>query len=222
MKHRQVTTGFQPCYILVTMPQGAALLDRRRHVAGRLQQRGKNQPCVLAIQSLLRRADSGSLSAAAGDQADGKRHAQPSSRPFGKDMNLRYEYARQLSDEEFVDLLERSTLAERRPVDDPQCIKAMLQHANLLCTAWDGEKLVGVARSVTDFEYCCYLSDLAVDEAYQKRGVGKELIRLTQSRLGRKARIILLAAPKAEAYYPRIGFEAHRSAWILSSQEPLN
>jgi len=97
----------------------------------------------------------------------------------------------------------------------------MLQHANLLCTAWDGEKLVGVARSVTDFEYCCYLSDLAVDEAYQKSGIGKQLIGLTQSRLGSKAKIILLSAPKAEAYYPKIGFDAHRSAWIVSAQKPL-
>jgi len=106
-------------------------------------------------------------------------------------------------------------------VDDPKCIKAMLAHADLVCTAWDGEKLVGVARSVTDFEYCCYLSDLAVDAAYQKQGIGRELIRLTQSRLGSKAKIILLAAPKAEGYYARIGFDAHRSAWIISATESL-
>lgn len=97
----------------------------------------------------------------------------------------------------------------------------MLEHGNLLCTAWDGEQLVGVARSVTDFEFCCYLSDLAVDEQYQKQGIGKELIRLTRSRLGSKARIILLSAPKAEGYYPRIGFEAHRSAWILGADQAL-
>lgn len=136
-------------------------------------------------------------------------------------MNLRYETARQISADEFIDLLRRSTLAERRPVDDRKCIEAMLRHANLLCSAWDGEKLVGVARSVTDFEYCCYLSDLAVDENYQRKGIGKELIRQTKSTLGDKAKIILLSAPKAEAYYPKIGFEAHRSAWILAADEPI-
>ena len=130
-------------------------------------------------------------------------------------MSIRYEYDRTISEAEFIDVLKRSTLGERRPIDDPVCIKAMLDHADLLCTAWDGEKLVGIARSVTDFEYCCYLSDLAVDEAYQKQGIGRELIRLTQLRLGKRASIILLAAPKAEAYYPRIGLTAHRSAWIL-------
>jgi predicted N-acetyltransferase YhbS len=101
-------------------------------------------------------------------------------------------------------------------------MEAMLRHANLLCTAWDGDRLVGVARSVTDFEYCCYLSDLAVDESYQKRGIGKQLIRLTQSKLGEQAKIILLAAPKAERYYPKIGFESHRSAWVLAAGEAIS
>lgn len=138
-----------------------------------------------------------------------------------QEMSIQYEYARVIGEDEFVDLLKRSTLAERRPVDDPKCVKAMIEHASLLCTAWDGEKLIGVARSVTDFEYCCYLSDLAVDEAYQKKGIGRELIRLTQSKLGRRAKIILLAAPKAEGYYPRIGFDAHPSAWILPAAKSL-
>jgi predicted N-acetyltransferase YhbS len=136
-------------------------------------------------------------------------------------VNLQYETSRQISADEFIDLLKRSTLAERRPVDDRECIQAMLQHANLLCTAWDGEKLVGIARSITDFEYCCYLSDLAVDEKYQKRGIGKQLIRLTRSKLGHQAKVILLSAPKAEAYYPKVGFEAHQSAWVLPANKQL-
>lgn len=136
-------------------------------------------------------------------------------------MNIRYDHTRKITVAEFVDLLQRSTLAERRPVDDLNCIKAMLDHADLLCTAWDADKLVGVARSVTDFEYCCYLSDLAVDQAYQHQGIGRELIRLTRSRLGRKALLILLAAPKAVTYYPRLGFEAHPSAWILPATKNL-
>ena len=139
----------------------------------------------------------------------------------GQSMNIHYEIGRSISESVFVDLLQRSTLAQRRPVDDSKCIEAMLRHANLLITAWDGERLVGVARSVTDFEYCCYLSDLAVDESYQKQGIGRELIRLTQSKLGSRAKMILLAAPKAEGYYPKIGFEAHRSAWILSAATTL-
>lgn len=136
-------------------------------------------------------------------------------------MKIHYETRRTVSTDEFVDVLRRSTLAERRPVDDPACIQAMLAHADLLCTAWDGARLVGVARSVTDFAYCCYLSDLAVDVAYQKRGVGRQLIRLTQARLGPRAKLILLAAPQAETYYPAVGFDPHRSAWILPATRPL-
>jgi GNAT superfamily N-acetyltransferase len=136
-------------------------------------------------------------------------------------MEIEYHADRKISEKEFVDLLKRSTLAERRPIADHECIEAMLRHADLLCTAWDGERLVGLARSVTDFEYCCYLSDLAVDEAYQRRGIGKKLIDLTKSRLGPRANVILLAAPKAEAYYPKIGFDQHRSAWILPPGKQL-
>ena len=91
----------------------------------------------------------------------------------------------------------------------------MLRHSNLVATCWQGTVLVGIARSVTDFHYCCYLSDLAVDIAYQRQGVGTALIRLTQEALGPRAQIILLSAPAAVDYYPRIGFEHHPEAWIL-------
>jgi ribosomal protein S18 acetylase RimI-like enzyme len=136
-------------------------------------------------------------------------------------MPITYEDTRKISEEEFVDVLRRSTLGERRPIDDPVSIRAMLEHADLLCTAWDGPRLVGVARSVTDFHYCCYLSDLAVDQAYQRSGIGRSLIRLTRSRLGPKAKLILLSAPGAAEYYPRIGFERHPSAWVLPAQARL-
>jgi hypothetical protein len=136
-------------------------------------------------------------------------------------VNIIYQHLRQITGPEFVDLLKRSTLAERRPVDDPNCIKAMLEHTNLLCTAWDDTKLVGVARSLTDFEYCCYLSDLAVDQEYQRSGIGKGLIRLTQSKLGDQAKIILLSAPAAETYYQHIGLEPHKSAWVLPAKREL-
>jgi ribosomal protein S18 acetylase RimI-like enzyme len=136
-------------------------------------------------------------------------------------MNIRYENDRPIGVDEFAGLLRRTSLGVRRPVDDRRCLGAMLGHANLLCTAWEGERLVGVARSVTDFEFCCYVSDLAVDEAYQRRGIGRELLRQTQARLGARAKIILLAAPEAVDYYARIGFEPHRSAWVLPRDAAL-
>jgi ribosomal protein S18 acetylase RimI-like enzyme len=130
-------------------------------------------------------------------------------------MTIQYSCDRQITSAQFIDVLKRSTLADRRPVDDLQRISDMLANANLICTAWDRDLLVGVSRSVTDFSFCCYLSDLAVDAAYQKQGIGTELIRLTQSRLHPKCKIVLLAAPKAEGYYPKIAFTKHHSAWIL-------
>ncbi len=111
-------------------------------------------------------------------------------------------------------MLERSTLGERRPIEDDTCLAGMVENGDLLVTAWHDDLLVGVARSVTDFHYCCYLSDLAVDEAYQSRGIGIELQRQTQAALGPRCMIILLAAPAAESYYPKIGFSRHDSCWI--------
>jgi GNAT superfamily N-acetyltransferase len=128
---------------------------------------------------------------------------------------MEYFHDCKITPEQFIDVLKRSTLAERRPVDEHDRICQMLTNADLIATAWDGDLLVGVARSITDFSFCCYLSDLAVDEAYQKRGIGKRLIELTRSRLHPKCKLILLSAPKAQSYYPHIGFSKHSSAWIL-------
>jgi ribosomal protein S18 acetylase RimI-like enzyme len=136
-------------------------------------------------------------------------------------MAISYYSDRSITRQLFIDVLRRSTLAERRPVKDAGCIDAMLEHANLIYTAWDSERLIGIARSLTDFVYCCYLSDLAVDLAYQRQGIGRELIRLTQQRLGPRCKLILLAAPKAVDYYRRIGFSRHPSAWLIGSGEPL-
>jgi predicted N-acetyltransferase YhbS len=103
----------------------------------------------------------------------------------------------------------------RRPTNDLARMARMLEHGNLLVTAWDGEQLVGVARALTDFSYCCYLSDLAVDREYQKRGIGHELIRRVSEAIGEQSMLLLLAAPEAMDYYPRIGFEAVANGWII-------
>jgi len=129
--------------------------------------------------------------------------------------DIRYSVGEPVTPDQYIDVLRRSGFAERRPVDDFECIRDMVANANLFVTAWRGTQLIGVARSVTDFAYCCYLSDLAVDERFQKRGIGRQLIRETQQRLGPKCKIILLAAPKAVDYYPKVGFTRHDSAWVL-------
>ncbi|HEX5514292.1 MAG TPA: GNAT family N-acetyltransferase [Gammaproteobacteria bacterium] len=120
-----------------------------------------------------------------------------------------------ISAEQFIDLLQRSTLAARRPVEDRECIEGMLRHANLTVTAWDGDKLVGIARSITDFYYACYLSDLAVDESYQRAGIGRTLVARTQQALGPRCKIRLVSAPAATAYYPKLGFVQNPQCWEL-------
>ncbi|MCM8525533.1 MAG: GNAT family N-acetyltransferase [Lentisphaeraceae bacterium] len=127
---------------------------------------------------------------------------------------IEYHTNKEISLEQFIDLLNKSTLGERRPIDDDECLQLMLDNADILVTAWDKESLVGLARSVTDFPYCCYLSDLAVDESCQKQGIGKELIAQTQKLLGPKCKLILLSAPAAVDYYPKIGFEKHPQCWV--------
>jgi len=117
--------------------------------------------------------------------------------------------------EQAIDLYNRSTLGERRPVHNLQTFEAMLKNANLTITAWDGDKLVGISRSLTDFAYVAYLADLAVDQQYQRSGIGKQLIEETKVRLGAECMIVLLAAPKANEYYEHIGFEHNPRAWTL-------
>ena len=129
---------------------------------------------------------------------------------------LRYADERGLAAAEFIDLLRRSTLAERRPVDDRDRIGRMLANADIILCARDASgRLVGVSRAITDFAYCCYLSDLAVDASWQRRGIGKELIRRTHALAGDETMLILLAAPKAQGYYPHIGMETCDRAFTL-------
>jgi predicted N-acetyltransferase YhbS len=133
-------------------------------------------------------------------------------------VTLTYQLEPNLDVAEFVDVLVRSTLAERRPVHRPDVVRGMLEHADVILTARIDDKLVGVSRAVTDYSYCTYLSDLAVDQAYQGSGIGRELIRRTHEAAGVHTTLILLAAPKAQTYYPHIGMEQHPSAWIIRGQ----
>ena len=133
---------------------------------------------------------------------------------------ISYQAEYHLSPEEFIEVLQRSTLGERRPVTDPECIADMLAHGNLLLTARDNGNIVGVARSLTDFSFCTYLSDLAVDRDYQHKGIGKELIRRTQL-AAPKAKLILLAAPAAVNYYPRIGMKRHEHCFYIDHADEL-
>ena len=136
-------------------------------------------------------------------------------------MEIDYKDNEPITAEQFITLLKKTSLGVRRPIDDVEKIQAMLDNSNLTVTAWCNGELIGIARSVTDFNFCCYLSDLAVDESIQSMGVGKYLILVTKEELTPDCKLILLAAPQAEGYYPKIGFDAHNSAWVLSDASQL-
>lgn len=130
-------------------------------------------------------------------------------------MDIEYCDNAQITVEVAIDLYKRSTLGERRPVDRPEIFEGMLENASLTISAWHGDRIVGISRTLTDFSYVAYLADLAVDADYQRQGIGKQLIEETKRRLGRECMIVLLAAPKANDYYPKLGFEHNPRAWML-------
>jgi predicted N-acetyltransferase YhbS len=130
-------------------------------------------------------------------------------------MSVTYQLEPDLLAREFVEVLKRSTLAERRPVDDIDTIQEMLKNADVIVTARFDRVLVGIARAITDYAYCTYLSDLAVDEKHQRCGIGRQLIQRAHEAAGLHTTLILLAAPKAHSYYPHIGMTKHESCWII-------
>jgi len=134
---------------------------------------------------------------------------------------ITYRVGNDLDLDHVIELYRASTLGERRPVDDRERMRAMLQNANLVITAWDGELLVGISRSLTDWVYATYLSDLAVRLSHQKKGIGTELIRRTQDACGPETSLILLSAPKAVEYYPKIGMAHHPAAFWLPKGQRL-
>ena len=130
-------------------------------------------------------------------------------------MGIDFKVNEPVSTDQFIGLLESSTLGERRPIQDRACMEGMVSNSNLIVSAWDGSALVGIARSLTDFHYACYLSDLAVHKNYQKSGIGKQLQSLTQEQLGARCKLILISAPAANSYYGRIGYTHNDRCWVL-------
>ena len=129
-------------------------------------------------------------------------------------MSINYQINPEISVHDLIDILHKSTLGLRRPLADLEAMESMLAHANYYIGAYENGNLVGLARAMTDFVYTTYLADLAVDEKYQHQGIGKELIKILKINIP-KAKLILLAAPAAEAYYPKIGMQNHPHCYYI-------
>lgn len=134
--------------------------------------------------------------------------------------NITYQKESHLSSAEFREILISSSLGERRPVENSARLEDMLRHANLIITARMDGKLIGIARSLTDTTFCTYLSDLAVHQEFQKQGIGKTLIQKTKAAYP-QAKLILLSAPKATGYYPKIGMSKHDNCFYLEDLDQL-
>ncbi len=128
-------------------------------------------------------------------------------------MKIQYKINAKVKADSVIELFKNSGL--NRPIDDLNRIQLMLDNSNLIITAWDGIELIGIARSVTDYNYCCYLSDLAVKKEYQNLGIGKTLIEHTQNTIGDQTMLLLLSAEPAMEYYPKIGFEKVENGFII-------
>ena len=136
-------------------------------------------------------------------------------------MSINYQVNPEISVHDLIDILHKSTLGLRRPLADLEAMESMLAHANYYIGAYENGNLVGLARAMTDFVYTTYLADLAVDEKYQHRGIGKQLIKMLKKNIP-KAKLILLAAPAAEAYYPKIGMQNHPHCYFIDDVEEIN
>jgi predicted N-acetyltransferase YhbS len=134
-------------------------------------------------------------------------------------FEIKYKVGNDLNLDAVIELYRDSTLRDRRPIEERTRLEAMIQNANLVVTAWDGDQIVGISRALSDFSFVTYLSDLAVRKSHQKKGVGKELIRRTQIAGGPQTLLVLLSAPAAEAFYPHVGFTHHPQAWILNPEK---
>ena len=121
------------------------------------------------------------------------------------------------SAEEVIKLYDNSGLP--RPTDNPERIKKMFAHSDLVVTAWDGELLVGLSRSLTDWVWSCYLADLSVREDYKRKGIGIQLIRLTKEKVGPETMVLLLSVASAMEYYPKAGFQKVENGFILNREK---
>lgn len=132
-------------------------------------------------------------------------------------MSITYSFDIRPSADQIIELYDNAGLP--RPTHDKERIQKMFDHSNLIVTAWDKELLVGVARSITDWVWACYLSDLAVRKEYKKTGIGKQLINLTKEKVGNQSMVLLLSVPTAMEYYPKVGFKKQESSFIIDRAE---
>jgi len=134
-----------------------------------------------------------------------------------EDMPVIYKDTKDVSAEEVARLFFKSGI--NRPHEDLERIRRIIDNSDIIITAWVDERMVGVARALTDYSYCCYLSDLAVDADFQRSGIGRKMVEIVREKIGDECSLILIAAPNAADYYPKIGFERTDKAFLIKRKK---
>ncbi|MDF0708261.1 GNAT family N-acetyltransferase [Flagellimonas okinawensis] len=132
-------------------------------------------------------------------------------------MDIEYSFNKRPTTDQIIELYDNAGLP--RPTNDKERMEQMFENSNLIITAWDNELLVGVSRSITDWVWACYLSDLAVRGDYKKMGIGRKLISLTKEKVGNQSMVLLLSVPTAIEYYPKVGFKKQESSFIIEREQ---
>ncbi len=132
-------------------------------------------------------------------------------------MNITYRNNKDVKLEDVIRVFRNSGIT--RPTDQPKRIQDMIRYSDILLTAWLGDRMIGIARALTDWSFCCYLSDLVVDKDVQKSGIGRELIARVREEIGEGVSLILLAAPSAMEYYPKVGFEKIENGFVIKRKK---
>ena len=132
-------------------------------------------------------------------------------------MNITYRNNKDVKLEDVIRVFRNSGIT--RPADQPKRIQDMIRYSDILLTAWLGDRMIGIARALTDWSFCCYLSDLAVDKDVQKSGIGRELIARVREEIGEGVSLILFAAPSAMEYYPKVGFEKIENGFVIKRKK---
>ena len=133
---------------------------------------------------------------------------------------ISYQLETEISLTEFLSILKESGLARRRPMEDLNLLERMISGSNLLVTARAEGQLVGLLRGISDHCYRSFIADLAVSQAFQRKGIGRQLLKIAREQAP-EARLILFSAEDALPFYEKLGFHLHERCYQLKVGEEL-
>ncbi|MBQ1385903.1 MAG: GNAT family N-acetyltransferase [Erysipelotrichales bacterium] len=113
--------------------------------------------------------------------------------------------------EEYIDFLKRTDLGSQYPKERfEERIERLLKNASVSLTVRNEKgQLIGVLLGLTDFAYWLYITDLGVDRMYERKGIGRKLIKTALERAGgeKDIAVYLIANEKAVPFYEKCGMK---------------